>query len=119
MYVKYLQCYHCKKTYPRSHLGYHCSCGGSFEIIYDYEYLKKHITWKELRKRPFDHWRYKEFYPFLKEDKIISMKEGGTSLVESKTEKNLWFKTESLNPTGSFKDRGSNIEISQAVSQKA
>ncbi|MBS3127590.1 threonine synthase [Candidatus Woesearchaeota archaeon] len=119
MHVKSLQCYHCGKKYPRSHLVYHCSCGGSFEIIYDYSHLKKHLTWRELRKRSFNHWRYKEFYPFLKEDKIVTLKEGATPLVESALEKDLWFKNETLNPTGSFKDRGSTIEISQALSQKA
>ena len=119
MYVKYLQCYLCGKKYGREHLHYHCACGGSFDLIYDYAYLKKHIKWKHLRERPFNHWRYKEFFPFFKEDKIVTLGEGGTALVESSLEKNVWFKSEVLNPTGAFKDRGSSIELSQARKMKA
>src|SRR3989338_351261 len=119
MYVKYLQCYSCGKKFSRAHLSYHCSCGGSFEIIYDYAHLKEHITWKELRSRAFNHWRYREFYPFLPTDEVVTLQEGGTPLVQSSLEKNVWFKCEALNPTGSFKDRGTTIEISQAKAQNA
>lgn len=46
----------------------------------------------------------------------ITMGEGNTPLVKNKTlGKDLFIKCEYTNPTGSFKDRGSVIEISQAL----
>lgn len=74
-----------------------------------------------LRKRPFRHWRYKEFFPLVKENNSVSLMEGGTPLLKSRNIsselgfKNLFFKCESENPTGSFKDRGTTVEISRAL----
>lgn len=110
MYIRYLQCFSCTERYPRSKLKYRCDCGGSLDIVYDYSKLKKQLSWKKLLSRPFNHWRYKEFYPTVKNE--ITLGEGGTPLIESS--KNLYFKLESQNPTGSFKDRGSTIELSHA-----
>lgn len=53
-------------------------------------------------------------------ESIISLGEGGTALLKSRNLSrehgygDLMFKMENINPTGSFKDRGSTIEISQA-----
>ncbi|HTY89762.1 MAG TPA: threonine synthase [Methanocella sp.] len=118
MRVKYLQCVRCGRKYPKEEIRYRCDCGDSIEIVYDYGELD--ISWPELRKRTFCHWRYREFYPDLKKKSIITMGEGGTSLVRSRNVvektgcRELLFKMESLNPTGSFKDRGSTVEISHA-----
>jgi threonine synthase len=120
MHIEYLQCVSCSRRYPRDEMRYRCDCGGSIEIIYDYEELIGRINWADLRKRSFCHWRYREFYPDMKKKNIITLGEGGTpivrsgSLVKKAGVQELFFKMESLNPTGSFKDRGSTIEISQA-----
>lgn len=48
--------------------------------------------------------------------KRVTMGEGNTPLIyNERLEKNLYIKCEYTNPTGSFKDRGSAIEISQAI----
>jgi threonine synthase len=123
MRIKYLQCVRCGRTYPKDVIRYRCDCGDSLEIVYDYSTL--HVTWEELRKRTFCHWRYKEFYPDLKKSDIITMGEGGTALVSSHNiakeagAGEIMFKLESINPTGSFKDRGSTIEISEAYAYGA
>lgn len=120
MHIRYLKCAICGKTYPGEEIRYRCDCGGSLEVVYDYGELAGKISWAEIRKRTFCHWRYREFYPDIKKKNIITMGEGGTSLVRSRSVvlktgcRELLFKMESLNPTGSFKDRGSTIEISQA-----
>jgi threonine synthase len=121
MRVKYLQCAYCGREYPKGVIQYRCECGDSLEIIYDYNEIRGKITWDELRSRPFGHWRYQEFYPPLKAGSIVSMGEGGTPLIRSRNiEKSLFpgcelfFKIEGTNPTGSFKDRGSTVEISEA-----
>lgn len=112
MYIKSLRCYVCGEEYPRTQMWYRCECGGGLEIIYDISKLKKQVSWKKLRSRPFDHWRYEEFFPTVAHR--ISLSEGGTPLVRSVNTSTLRFKLESCNPTGSFKDRGSTIEISHA-----
>jgi threonine synthase len=55
-------------------------------------------------------WRYANFLPYVNENDIITLGEGWTPLV--KFTDNLYFKLEYLNPTGSFKDRGSTTLIS-------
>ena len=55
-------------------------------------------------------WRYSHAFPYIDEADIVSLGEGWTPLV--KFSKNVSFKLENLNPTGSFKDRGSSILVS-------
>ena len=121
MRVKYLQCVRCGREYPKGEVRYRCECGDSLEIVYDYGQVRGRITWGELRGRPYGHWRYREFFPPLREASIVTMGEGGTPLIRSRNVGKalfpgceLSFKVEGTNPTGSFKDRGSTIEISEA-----
>lgn len=117
MHIKHLECFHCGKKFGRDRLLYRCDkCKGSLEIVYDYSKLKK-LSWKKLRSRIFNHWRYVEFYPASKVQLFLGA--GGTALVESKKKKNVFFKLEFQNPTGSFKDRGSAVEISHAKDTRA
>ena len=113
MYIRTLRCYVCHKQYPRTRMQYRCDCGGGLEILYDYAKLRKVVSWKILLERPLNHWRYAEFYPTLKQ--CVSLGEGGTPLIRSFKHSKLHFKLEGCNPTGSFKDRGSTIEISHAL----
>ncbi|MGQ9725562.1 MAG: pyridoxal-phosphate dependent enzyme [Candidatus Bathycorpusculaceae bacterium] len=67
----------------------------------------------EVRKiavRNYSSWRYAKFFPYVKKEDIITLGEGWTPLV--KFSGNIYFKLESLNPTGSFKDRGSAVLFS-------
>jgi len=50
------------------------------------------------------------FFPYMEPREIISLGEGWTPLV--KFSDNLYFKMDHLNPTGSFKDRGSTVLVS-------
>ncbi|MEK6970181.1 MAG: pyridoxal-phosphate dependent enzyme, partial [archaeon] len=59
-------------------------------------------------------WNWKKWLPSCAEKNIVSMGEGNTSLIQSLNEKNVYYKLEFENPTGSFKDRGSTVEISFA-----
>jgi threonine synthase len=65
---------------------------------------------EKIQKQNHSLWRYTNFFPYIKETSIITLGEGWTPLV--KFSKNAYFKLESLNPTGSFKDRGSTVLIS-------
>jgi threonine synthase len=65
--------------------------------------------------------RYREFLPVTPATPILTLGEGNTPLVRSRTlEKQLgcgelYFKLEGCNPTGSFKDRGMVVAVAKAV----
>lgn len=66
-------------------------------------------------------WRYRELVvPTMKLDEIVSFPEGNTPLIDNGTIANwagvsrLSIKHEGMNPTGSFKDRGMTVAMSQA-----
>lgn len=96
------------------------ACGRPSESLLDFKCIrcsqpldiKLHFnfeTGKILKKRG-SLWRYSKFFPYVKEIDIITLGEGSTPLVEYS--KSLFLKLENLNPTGSFKDRGSTTLIS-------
>jgi len=65
--------------------------------------------------------RYRAFLPIGKDDAIITLYEGDTPLHESlnlcnaiNPDLNIYLKFEGLNPTGSFKDRGMTMAVTQA-----
>jgi threonine synthase len=65
---------------------------------------------KKIQKKKCTFWRYAKFFPYVKESDVITLGEGSTPMI--KYSKNLFFKLENLNPTGSFKDRGSTTLVS-------
>lgn len=65
--------------------------------------------------------RYRAFLPIGKNDAVITLYEGNTPLHESHNLRNainpelsIFLKFEGLNPTGSFKDRGMTMAVTQA-----
>ncbi|HIP07409.1 MAG TPA: threonine synthase [Mariprofundaceae bacterium] len=65
--------------------------------------------------------RYRAFLPIAKDDAVITLYEGNTPLHESlnlrnaiNPDLNIFLKFEGLNPTGSFKDRGMTMAVTQA-----
>lgn len=68
--------------------------------------------------------RYRSVLPLASDCKVISLCEGNTPLVQcfnieqaNQKDINLFVKFEGLNPTGSFKDRGMTVAVTQAVSE--
>ena len=65
--------------------------------------------------------RYREFLPVSNATPLVSLGEGSTPLVRSQSIgdsldcKDLYFKLEGCNPTGSFKDRGMVMAIAKAL----
>ncbi|CAA9335548.1 MAG: Threonine synthase [uncultured Nocardioidaceae bacterium] len=67
---------------------------------------------------------YRDWLPVDSETPVVTLREGGTPLVESPwlselTGCDVWLKVEGDNPTGSFKDRGMTVAISVALQQGA
>jgi threonine synthase len=120
MFEKELNCYDCGKSFPTSSPIFRCKkCNGSLEVAYDYGKLRRHFRHHGITNRPFNHGRYKELFPVKQP---IMAGEGGTPLIRShnlegllKLKFQLYFKLEYQNPTGSFKDRGSSIELAKML----
>ena len=66
-------------------------------------------------------WRYSELLPIQDSKEIVTLNEGGTSLYHCRKLgfklglKNLFVKNEGENPTGSFKDRGMTVGVTEAL----
>jgi len=87
-------------------LDFKCShCGSPLDIKVDISFNKS-----KIRSQDYSLWRYAKFFPYISKNDIVTLGEGWTPLV--KFTDNLYFKLENLNPTGSFKDRGSTALIS-------
>jgi threonine synthase len=101
-----IRCFTCGKSSP-SLLNFKCpSCGQPLDIQLHFDFKADRI-----RRRDYTVWRYAKFFPYVREAQIITLGEGWTPLVKF-SRHNIYFKLESLNPTGSFKDRGSTMLIS-------
>ena len=115
MYANRIRCFKCKKTYPIETVIFECSeCGGPLDIEYDYNGIKKTIMKEDFKRQAVKHWKYWMFYPIKDVGNPVTFGEGGTPLISSTTHEGWFFKYEGVNPTGSFKDRGSTVEISKA-----
>ncbi|NHJ14138.1 MAG: threonine synthase [Candidatus Thorarchaeota archaeon] len=103
-----------------SHLSSCTECGGTLEILYDLPKASSHFTPRKLRNRKPGVWRYLELLPIRSESNMISLGEGGTylqkcdGLAKDLELEELYLKDETTNPTGSFIDRGTAVEISSA-----
>jgi threonine synthase len=75
------------------------------ELQIDFDFETKRISRKD-----FSVWRYRRFFPYIRETEVVRLGEGWTSMV--RFSEGVYFKLESLNPTGSFKDRGSALLVS-------
>ncbi len=124
--IKHLECVLCKKTYPVGTYFTCPSCGeeGILDVIYDYDTIKKFMTKDTLRQDNDDSmFRYHYLLP-IKVDRIKDMlKIGWTPFYRAHRLESylgirkLFIKDESMNPSGSLKDRASAIAILQAIDQ--
>ena len=96
-------------------------CGGQLSVTFDLAAARGRFD--EEWQRGGGMWdRFGSVLPPLKRDDIVSLGEGSTPLVRSERIarelglKNLYFKIESSNPTGSFKDRQMSVAISMGRS---
>jgi threonine synthase len=68
--------------------------------------------------------RYRERLPLAPGDAVVTLYEGSTPLARAdalskQLGADVWLKLESMNPTGSFKDRGMTVAVSRALAQGA
>lgn len=110
-----LSCTSCDVELDSRSKAFRCDkCGDLLEVVYDYSTLKMPPG---FRKRRITQSKYQAFFPA----KLFSLNEGGTRLFKAKRIDGmvggaaLYLKMESENPTRSFKDRGSSVELGKAL----
>jgi len=69
----------------------------------------------QVRMRGPTMWRYAEVLPIEEKDAVISIGEGSTPMLSSRSTPNLFIKDESKNPTRSFKSRGMAAAVTMAA----
>lgn len=105
-----LICHETQESYPIDSPIWRSKSGG----LLDLEFLGAFDP-MEILSRPPDLWRYQEALPVAEVESRISFSEGMTPLVEMEAGNRLVkVKLDYLFPSGSYKDRGSTVLISQA-----
>ncbi|MBS1249112.1 MAG: Threonine synthase [Chloroflexi bacterium] len=104
-----ITCIQCHQPYPKDHIPHVCPhCGG----IFDFD---AHPPFDPARVEPDlpGYWPYRHSFGLPEKAPIISLGEGNTPLVWGEAfGYEVGFKLENLNPTGSFKDRGTALLVS-------
>lgn len=104
-----LKCQACGSVYELSELVWRCSCGGVLDVV-------SRVRAFEPDPRRRGVWRYSGMLP-VSSSAAVSLGEGGTPAVEREVYGlRVVFKLEYLNPTGSFKDRGSSVVVTHLKS---
>ncbi len=124
----WLECIRCQSQFPLDEIRYECHCGGLLS-------LTRPKGWAaSLSPAKFDArassredvdrsgvWRFREGVLDARPEEIVTHPEGGThlymraSLSKWAGVEALRFKHEGENPTGSFKDRGMTVALTQAA----
>src|SRR5215203_7018196 len=120
----------CHAEYKIDERIYVCSsCGGLLDIdqtepaAVDAPALRE--TWRRCRtsldvRDRSGVWRFREFLPFSENTDVISLGEGNTPLYDARRSADycrvgeLKLKHQGCNPTGSFKDTGMTVAVTQA-----
>ncbi len=111
-----ITCTNCHRVYPDATLPYRCPhCGGYYDFdpfpSFAPENVEPHLP---------GIWQYKHAFGLPEEAPIVSLGEGNTALVWAQAfGRDVAFKLEHLNPTGSFKDRGTAPLISFLLARGA
>jgi threonine synthase len=122
---EWLACASCGKQFAITDVRYTCDCGGLLSVERDWPAVipsrsegsdtRKLFDSRRASRAPIDQsgvWRFREAVLHIETDRIVTHPEGSTRLYERE---GLFFKHEGENPTGSFKDRGMTVAVTQAV----
>lgn len=126
--TSFLQCINCHATYPLDSIRYHCDLCRALLAIERQDQWHKAInlrTWAERALNPsaIDQsgvWAFREAVLEISPEDIVTHPEGRTHLYQRDRlstyagVRHLQLKHEGENPTGSFKDRGMTVAVSQA-----
>jgi threonine synthase len=99
-------CTKCGSAYPTVGVPYVCpTCGGLFDYGGVFHFNPEQVD----RSQP-GIWRYRHAFGLPQDLEPVSLGEGNTPLIKAEAfRRKIAFKCEFLNPSGSFKDRGSAV----------
>ena len=113
---EWLQCIGCGRRFDALEVRYTCDCGDLLNVKRDRSTMQDRAIFDARRasRRTVDEsgvWRFREAVLSIAESEIVTHPEGATRLYERS---GIFFKHEGENPTGSFKDRGMTVAMTQA-----
>ncbi len=118
-YVTGLRCRECARTYPAEALHVCDFCFGPLEVDYDYGRIAAAVEREQIAAGPQTIWRYAPLLP-VDDPAPIDLGTGCTPLVRAERLgaelglRDLWLKNDTVNPTGSFKDRVVSVALTKA-----
>ncbi len=118
-FVEGLRCRECGRAYPAEALHVCEYCFGPLEVVYDYEAIAAATSRASIAAGPASIWRYANLLP-AQNDGAVDLGAGFTPLVRADRLAaelglgELWLKNDTLNPTGSFKDRVVSVALARA-----
>jgi threonine synthase len=118
-HVEGLRCRECGRSYPAEALHVCEFCFGPLEVAYDYDAIRAAVSRQSIAAGPPTIWRYADFLPASAAG-AVDLGAGLTPLVRADrlaAELGLgevWIKNDTMNPTGSFKDRVTSVALTKA-----
>lgn len=118
-FVRGLRCRECAEAYPAEALHVCDRCFGPLEVAYDYDAIAATVDRKSIAARRPSLWRYAELLPVSTTDPV-DLGAGFTPLIKADRLAaelglgELWIKNDTMNPTGSFKDRVVSVALTKA-----
>jgi threonine synthase len=118
-FVEGLRCRECARTYPAEALHVCEWCFGPLEVVYDYGAIAATTSRERIAAGPKTIWRYADLLPARAEG-AVDLGAGLTPLLRADHLgaelglSDLWLKNDTVNPTGSFKDRVVSVALTRA-----
>jgi len=118
-FVQGLRCRECGHAFPAEALHVCEWCFGPLEVVYDYDRIAAATSRQSVAAGPPSIWRYANLLPAVN-DGAVDLGAGYTPLVRAERLAaelglgELWLKNDTLNPTGSFKDRVVSVALARA-----
>jgi threonine synthase len=118
-FVEGLKCRECARAYPAEALHVCEFCFGPLEVSYDYDAIAAQISRESIAAGRHSLWRYADLLP-ANSEAPVDLGAGMTPLVRADRLAaelglgELWIKNDTLNPTGSFKDRVVSVALTKA-----
>ncbi len=126
-HINGLRCRECSRAYPAEALHVCEFCFGPLEVDYDYEAIAAAVSREKIAAGPPTIWRYADLLPAGGSSGPagapggpVDLGAGFTPLVRADRLASelglgeLWLKNDTLNPTGSFKDRVVSVALTRA-----
>jgi threonine synthase len=118
--VRELRCRECGAHYPIQARAVCDECFGPVEVVYDFDRVQSSIGAETISHGPPSLWRYAALLPDLLPELRVDLGAGWTPLRRASRLGDalglydLWIKNDTVNPTGSFKDRVVSVALSVA-----